>query len=508
MSSSFTNALDLDLNAFKEMFEKTYSVSTLSNIKLEHSEILEFISEQIQYIDFRSEAGFTDDDEKLRQRHFLIMCVDKVLELFKESNLGVCNNHGRVFLYNGEWWNGIEDHQFETFLGNSAEKMGVSKFMARLYTFREQLLRQFLSISDTPKQNESEKVMINLSNGTFEIDGTETRLRKPEKDDFMTYQLPFKYDKNAECPIFMDYLNTVLPDKEQQMIVAEYLGYLFIRPSVLKLEKSLILYGSGANGKSVLFEVVNALLGGSENVSNYSLQNLTNENGYYRAMLGNKLVNYASEINGKMDTAVFKQLVSGEPVDARLPYGDPFTITNYAKLIFNCNELPTAIENTNAFFRRFLIIPFNVTIPEEKQDKQLAQKIIKSELSGVLNWVLEGLERLLNQKNFTYSENADSILKRYKKESDTVELFLEEEGYEPANNEWISLTEIYNNYRLYCINCDYRPYNRKKFVEKIKSIGVIYERKSFGMAVLLKKEFGKTPTFTTSATFLTEEEPK
>ena len=154
----------------------------------------------------------------------------------------------------------------------------------------------------------------------------------------------------------------------------------------------MLLYGTGANGKSVFFEVVNALLG-SNNVSSYSLQSLTNENGYYRAMIANKLVNYASEINGKLETAIFKQLVSGEPVEARLPYGEPMTITNYAKLIFNCNELPKDVEQSNAYFRRFLIIPFDTTIPEQQQDKELSKKIISSELSGVFNWVLQGLNR-------------------------------------------------------------------------------------------------------------------
>ena len=157
------------------------------------------------------------------------------------------------------------------------------------------------------------------------------------------------------------------------------------------------MYGTGANGKSVFFEVVQALLG-SDNVSSYSLQSLTNDNGYFRAKLANKLVNYASEINGNLETSIFKQMVSGEPVEARLPYGQPFTLTQYAKLIFNCNELPKDVEHTNAYFRRFLIVPFDVTIPPDEQDKTLHTKIIDNELSGVFNWVLEGLDRLLKQK--------------------------------------------------------------------------------------------------------------
>jgi putative DNA primase/helicase len=75
-------------------------------------------------------------------------------------------------------------------------------------------------------------------------------------------------------------------------------------------------------------------------------------------------------------------------------------MTDYAKLIFNCNELPKDVEQTEAYFRRFLIIPFNVTIPEHEQDKELAKKIIDNELSGVFNWVLSGLKRLLMQQRF------------------------------------------------------------------------------------------------------------
>src|SRR5690606_17922094 len=151
---------------------------------------------------------------------------------------------------------------------------------------------------------------------------------------------------------------------------AEFLGYVFIKHGSkrLKEEKALILYGNGANGKSVFFEVVSALLG-TENTSNFSLESLTETNSYNRAMIANKLVNYGSEINGKLESSFFKQLVSGEPIEARLPYGQPFTMKQYAKLIFNCNELPKDVEHTNAYFRRFLIIPFDVTIPPQEQDK-------------------------------------------------------------------------------------------------------------------------------------------
>ena len=99
-------------------------------------------------------------------------------------------------------------------------------------------------------------------------------------------------------------------------------GYIFVKTSVLKLEKMLVLFGTGANGKSVFYDILNALLG-AENFSSYSLQNLTNDNGYYRAKIGNKLVNYSSEMSSKMENEYFKQLSSGEKTSARLPYGAP-----------------------------------------------------------------------------------------------------------------------------------------------------------------------------------------
>src|SRR5690554_8059676 len=367
--------------------------------------------------------------------------------------------------------------------------MGISKNTSNYYSFREQLMKQMYSVADIYEDNDFEvndskkKTLINLLNGTFEIDGYKMKLRKPEKEDFLTYQLPFKYDKSAECPMFDDYLNTVLPDKNNQSILMEYLGYIFVRNKALKLEKSLILYGTGANGKSVLFDILNAMLGGSKNVSNFSLQNLTNENGYYRAMLSDKLVNYASEINGKLEASIFKQLVSGEPVEARLPYGEPFTLTNYAKLIFNCNELPRDVEQTNAFFRRFLIIPFDVTIPEEEQDKELAQKIIRQELSGVFNWVLEGLKRLLRQKQFTHSDAVDETLENYIKVSNSVILFLEEEGYQKSPDAYIQLKDLYNQYKSFCFDGSYHPVSKRNFSERLRNAEIMIERKNIGIVV-------------------------
>ncbi|WP_343744776.1 phage/plasmid primase, P4 family [Chitinophaga sp.] len=424
---------------------------------------------------------------RLKQAHYLIICIEEILRVATVNRWGICQHQGFIYLYNGAYWSQFDTNELKAFLGKCGEKMGIDKFKSRFYMFRDHLLKQFYDTALLPSPLMPDNVVfINLQNGTFEITPDGTRLRGFRHEDFITYQLPFSFDETATTPLFTQYLNTVLPDIQRQRVLAEYIGYLFIHPGTPKLEKSLLLYGSGANGKSVFFEVINALLG-AENVCNYSLQSLTDTTGYFRAKLANKLVNYASEINGNLEASIFKQLASGEPVEARQPYGQAFNLTHYAKLIFNCNELPKAVEHTHAFFRRFLIIPFDVTIPPEAQDKELAKKIIQQELSGVFNWVLAGLHRLLKQKNFSDCDAAKQQLQQYQQQSDSVLMFLEDEGYKPSRIGFLSLQQLYSQYKIFCADNGYRLCSNKTVSERLRSHGYEMERKTPGMVVYLEK---------------------
>ena len=418
------------------------------------------------------------------------MSIENVIQTAEKNNWGLCKHHGFVYLYNGTFWDELDKDLFQKFLGEAAEKMDVPTFTARYFRFRKSLYEQFLSSAYLEaKPSLVNSVFINLQNGTFEVNEKGAYLRPFERTDFLTYQLPFEYNPKAEAPIFHNYLNKVLPDLDRQRVLSEYLGFVFIKHGSkrLKEEKALVLYGTGANGKSVFFEIVSALLG-HQNTSNYTIQSLTNDNGYYRAKLGNKLANYASEISGKLESAIFKQLVSGEPVEARLPYGEPYTLKQYAKLIFNCNELPKDVEHTNAYFRRFLIIPFDVTIPPEEQDKRLHTKIIENELSGVFNWVLDGLNRLLDQKGFTTCEAANLAVEKYKIESDSVKMFLTESGFRKHHSNYKLLKEMYNQYRSFCMEDGYKPVSKSNFKKRLAADGVLITRINIGNVVYVSNE--------------------
>ncbi len=459
-----------------------------------HAEILSQLLEQFEPLDFEAMANpHNAENFKLTNKHYTVLSVENVLQIAENNRWGLCKNHDFIYLFNGTYWDELNKETFQKFLGKAAEKMGVPTFSARYYKFRKELYEQFLGTAYLePKPPLANRVLINLQNGTFEVSPKGTQLRPFDRSDFLTYQLPFEYNPQAKAPLFEAYLNKVLPDKERQKVLAEYLGFVFIKhgSNRLKEEKALILYGTGANGKSVFFEIVSALLG-AENTSNYSLQSLTNDNGYFRAKLANKLVNYASEINGKLESAIFKQLVSGEPVEARLPYGEPFTLKQYAKLIFNCNELPKDVEHTNAYFRRFLIIPFDVTIPPQEQDKQLHTKIIEKELSGVFNWVLDGLNRLLEQKRFTDCEAVKQAVEQYKSQSDSVKMFIDENEYQSSPTDYRLIKELYTEYRGYCIEDGFKPVNKSNFIKRLSGFGVLVDRLNVGNVAYLSN--GKRP---------------
>jgi len=410
---------------------------TLARAYVPHTDVWQEILDALEPVDFREAAGL-DGDERLSQKHFVVITVREILRVARSLGCGLCRNYDFLYSFNGAFWKLFDREQLTDFLGEAALRLGVDPITSSFHMFRDHLYKQFLAVAHLPKPETPEGIcLINLRNGTFEVTPTGLGIRDFQREDFLTYQLPFDYNQAADAPLWQKFLDEVLPDEARQKVLAEYIGYVFTR---LKLEKTLLLYGRLT--KSVAFDVINALLG-RENVVNYSLTSLSHE--YHRAKLANKLLNYSSEISTRLESDIFKRMTSGEPVEARLPYGKPFIMTRYARLLFNCNELPRDVEHTEAFFRRFLILPFDVTVPEDRQDKRLAEKIIRSELSGVFNWMLKGLQRLLIEENFTPCEAVQEALQQYRKESDSVAMFISDENYKPSDK-YTEVKSVYQSY--------------------------------------------------------------
>jgi putative DNA primase/helicase len=452
-----------------------------------HLQVLKRLTNQIKRKDFRTLAQI-ESDEKLQRKHYIVYAVAEILLTAKHQGWRLCRHNDLVYVFNGAFWKVIDRDLLQNFFGEAAEEMGIPKVDAMFYQFRNDLLKQFEITAYLPAPIRKEGLLlVNFINGTLEIESGKIQLRSPSSDDFLTYQLPFAYDEKALAPLFMKYLNEVLPDVESQKVLQEYMGSLFVSPKVLKLEKVLMLYGGGGNGKSVFMEVIAAMLG-EENISKYSLESITSPNSYSRAELVNKLLNISTEISGKMDNALFKQLASGESVEARHIYGKPFTMDNYAKLMFSANKLPSDTEQTDGFYRRWLVVPFDQKITDDMKDVNLHRKIIDSELGGVFNWVLVGLRRLLVQKDFTKSAVVKRSVEDFRKQADSVALFLEEEGYTPDLNDWKPLKDLYNAYKLFCVDNGYKVCSNNTLSQRLRILGYELKRTNQGNIVYCKKQ--------------------
>lgn len=467
--------------------EELLEESELLNAKISISEHLNFILQNLDERDFKEEADYKSEDKPLPRKHYLVLTIQFILEKSQELGLDIIFKNGKVYLFNKEYWETIKEDEFRYFLGEAAYNLGVDKFDAKFFKFKEDLYKQFEAEGRLTQGDASNKfTLINLKNGTFEINEKSQFLREFRKEDFLTYQLPFEYDKDETPGLFLKFLNEVIPEIELQNILAEYLGSIFVQNSVLKLEKALFLYGTGSNGKSVVFDIISAILG-SNNLSNYSLESLTKDKDS-RAMIADKLLNYCSETSTSVQSEMFKKLVSKEPIDVRPVYKSSFIMQDYARLMFNCNELPSDIEHTHAFFRRFLIIPFKVTIKEKDQDRNLSTKIINSELPGIFNWILEGMKRLLKNGGFTQSKIVEDEVKKFRRESDSVLNFIDDANYMISVTEDIQLKELYQEYRTFCAENNNRACSSRTFSKRLKNEGFESKRKNKGMVIFAEKK--------------------
>ena len=373
-----------------------------------------------------------------------------------------------VYLFVGTHWQILPSQTYCDLVRAFARKGGISEecyedcdFMNRLC----ELVAFRVSKAHTTCTRKGE-AWLNLLNGTLELhaDGT-ANLRPHDRDDFFLYVLDYNHDPEADCPIWRRFLDEVLPDKEAQTLLAEYIGYCFT--TGVKVEKMLVLYGTGSNGKSVVLDVLNALFGTS-NVSFISLAELTN-NDEKRSHLEHKLVNISHESDKQLDFANLKKLVSGEPIDVRKLYVGSYIIEDYAKLVTSLNRLPSA-ENTNGFYRRFLILPFTKTITEDQADIFLAQKISATELPGILCWVLAALQGFLARHGFSDCRLCREALEKYRLQTDNILLFATER-LTPAEDGDIKASELYAIYKEFCLEEGLKPFGRNNFLNRLESMG-------------------------------------
>ena len=372
----------------------------------------------------------------------------------------------KVRIFTGSHWQMVEPQQWKDFIRGCAERCGVPESLCMNHEFMKRLYEgTAFNLAAYRRQTIPHgEVWLNMRNGTLVIrsDGS-TMLHEHRKEDLFLYTLDYSYDPDAECPQWQQFLDRILPEAEAQLLLAEFIGYTLMPGH--ELEKMLLLYGEGLNGKSVTLEVVEALLG-AVNVSYLSLADLTNDD-VKRAGIEHKMLNISHESGKDVNPNVLKQLTSGERVLIKNLYRDPRETNDYGKLAAAFNILPRA-ENSFGFFRRLIILPYEVTIRKEEVDRQLTAKLT-TELPGILCWVLKALPGLMRRREFSPCAASERALEQYRLQSDNVRLFLNEACV--ASEFTTQASELYTAYRNYCFNSSLKPIGKNRFFDRLESLG-------------------------------------
>lgn len=311
---------------------------------------------------------------------------------------------------------------------------------------------------------ETQPQLLCLKNGVLDLNTCV--LSQHDPDLIFLSQIPVAFDTESDCPTFKQFLSEILQE-DDITIIQELIGYTLWR--AMPNHKAFLFVGEGANGKSTLINIIKALLG-QKNCASIPLQMFENNTFASSGLLG-KLVNLYADLPSKavMDTGYFKALVGGDLVPYERKFQDKSEFVNYAKFIFSANQIPMSFDNSDAYFRRWLIITFpNQFLGAKDKKDYLSNITTANELTGILNWALEGLKRLRNNDwEFSHSKTTEETREEYKHKSDPMGAFfmdkIEEDpvGYVPKD-------DIYSAFCAYCLNKNYPVCNRDTFFKKIQ----------------------------------------
>jgi putative DNA primase/helicase len=242
--------------------------------------------------------------------------------------------------------------------------------------------------------------LIPLKNGILDLSKNPPEFMHHSPDYFFTSTLPIEYYPNAQCPKILKFIEDLQPDKIEQMRLQEHVGYLLYRKQNYQI--AMLLVGPEDSGKSRFLELLRRYLG-EENVSSVDLHDFVDDR-FARAELYHKYANICADISKTTlrQTGIFKRLTGGDLIDAQKKHRDPFRFVNSAKLWFSANEIPETADKTNAFFKRWDYLEFSRQFTAIDRNPNIIEEIsTPEELSGFLNWALEGLQRLLKNRKFT-----------------------------------------------------------------------------------------------------------
>lgn len=307
--------------------------------------------------------------------------------------------------------------------------------------------------------NNNIKEEICCENGILNLKTRKLTKFTPQKIFFT--KIPIKYDPQQICPYIEQHFKTVLKNPEDSEVMFELFGYLLYKEYFI--EKGVMFIGDGRNGKGKTIELMKRFIG-VENCSSVPLQQFETDQ-FSAGELFNKLANLSGDLDNKAlsHTGMFKTLTGRDLISASRKFLSRVKFVNFAKMVFACNKLPRTKDTTTAFWNRWLLFEFPYTFLGEEEINSLKENekeniklrnptiieklSIPEELSGLLNKSLDGLQRLIKNKDFSNSQGVNEIKDLWIRKSDSFLAFcIENIEEDDVQIEKKVLRKAYGNY--------------------------------------------------------------
>ena len=402
--------------------------------------------------------------EALRIKHDDSDRIDKVASyLIKKYNFATVRETDVIYYYNGKIYdskNAIsiikEETEKQIKECTRADKLEVIDKIKSL-TYKE--IAAF----------DSDPNLITVENGIYNISTMELTPHTPT--NLSKVLIPCSFIENvsgiSETKFWKYLISTCTVDGtlDEMMVdsILELMASCFVKRQID--EKSFILLGNGDNGKSVLLLYLNSMLG-KDNVSNISLQTLADDK-FQVASLDGKMANIFTDIEEHelKKTGIIKAISSGEPVSVRHLYGEPFDMYPYAKLIFSCNRFPKVYDQSDGFFRRWIIIEFKRKFALGDPDRIEGLKYLlmndQAEKDLVFSYLMLIAKKLLRTGKFQYSLSYNQIRKLWNANADPLNDFVE--NYIKDGTSWKGKRETYVFYKNVMLDNGLLPLNYRAF---------------------------------------------
>lgn len=279
-----------------------------------------------------------------------------------------------------------------------------------------------------------------MTNGTLQLSARELRAHNPE--DRITTALGFAYDPEAECPTWRAFLAAIVPDASD--FLQEFAGYAITTDT--RHEVAVWLYGPPGSGKSTFVEGLRAMLG--KRAGQLGLADIERSS-FALSNLPGKTLMVATEQPADFIRSghILNSIISGEAVNVDRKFREMVTITPRAKLCWALNDLPRIAEAGSGLFRRVKVVAFP-PLAESARDPGVKEAIM-AEGAGILNWAIEGLQRLNARGRFEIPACVKTATDDFRAKNDVPALFIAE-CCTIGTEERVRPNELYAAYKTWC----------------------------------------------------------